>query len=219
MINSSRTLAVLAMTVLALCAFTGSALGADVPPSRASCAACHGKDGNSAQAEIPRLAGMRAGYLYSQLLAFRSGARPSAVMAAIARSIPQDDLDDLARFYAAQSRDRDPPASTEAMALGRWIFLNGSRDGSVPACASCHVPGAGGAGRMGRGMRMGGMRMGGMMGMRRAPSLHGQHAAYLRQQLKAFADGSRPGTVMGPIAGAMSDAQIGAVSDYAAAQP
>ena len=60
-------------------------------------------------------------------------------------------------------------------------------------------------------------RMGMMMGNSAAiPNLYGQHAAYIVKQLDAFASGARPGTVMGPIAAALSPQARRAVAEYLA---
>lgn len=148
------------------------------------------------------MAGQRADYLYRQLLAFKDGSRPSAVMAAIATSLPDADLRDAAVFFAQQTRGSDPPGPLSLMAEGRQLFWFGSVGGGVPACAACHALGAGDTAGMGGMHGMGGMPMMGMMGTmgRRAPTLYGQHAAYVVNQLQAFADGTRPATVMNGIA-------------------
>jgi len=69
---------------------------------------------------------------------------------------------------------------------------------------------------------MGGGMMGDGMMMRTAPEitpvLFGQSSGYLVAQLKAFSTGTRPGTVMGPIAARLSRADRQAVADYLAGQ-
>lgn len=201
------------------CTFPGGQVSGNVVHGRivakADCAACHGADGNSTLAIYPRLAGQRADYLYSQLLAFQNGNRPSMVMAAIAAPLPDADLRDTAVFFAQQTHGSDPPGPPAPMAQGRRLFRFGSADGNVPACAACHAPGASGMGGMG-GMPMMGMR--GMRG-REAPTLYGQHAAYVVSQLQAFADGARPATVMDGIAAPLTAQQRQAVADYVAAHP
>ena len=183
--------------------------------AKTHCAACHGADGNSTLAIYPRLAGQRADYLYRQLLAFKDGSRPSTVMTAIATPLPDADLRDAAVFFARQARGSDPPGPQALMAQGSALFRFGSADRSVPACAACHAPGASGMGRMPmRGM----MGMMGMMGQT-APILYGQHVAYVVSQLQAFADGSRPATVMNGIAASLTAQQRQAVADYVAAHP
>ena len=189
--------------------------------AKARCAACHGADGNSTLAIYPRLAGQRADYLYRQLSAFKDGSRPSTVMAPIATPLPDADLRDAAVFFARQARGSDAPGPQALMAQGGRLFQFGSEDRSVPACAGCHALGASGMGGMGG---MGRMPMRGMMGMRgmtaqNAPTLYGQHAAYVVSQLQAFADGALPATVMNGISAPLTPQQRQAVADYVAAHP
>ena len=62
------------------------------------CASCHGIDGNG---RIP-LAGKSAFYLEEQLRAFQSGARKQQMMNMMARSLSDQDIADLAAYFAAQ---------------------------------------------------------------------------------------------------------------------
>lgn len=66
------------------------------------CAACHGADGNSAAPNFPRIAGQHEDYLLHSLRAYRSGARKNAIMASQIGSLSEQDLRDLAAFYARQ---------------------------------------------------------------------------------------------------------------------
>ena len=73
------------------------------------CAACHGANGVSVSDTIPNLAAQRAGYLETQLKAFKSGARkaaaatsPTAIMNAIATQLSDDDIANVAAYFAAQ---------------------------------------------------------------------------------------------------------------------
>lgn len=71
----------------------------------ATCAQCHGTDGRAvAGASVPGLAGLPAGYLVEQMTAFKSGARPATVMHQIARGYSEAQIDQLARFFAAQPK-------------------------------------------------------------------------------------------------------------------
>ena len=49
------------------------------------CAACHGEDGIARDTEVPHLAGQNEGYLYRQMMAFRSGKRLHKEMRYMAR--------------------------------------------------------------------------------------------------------------------------------------
>lgn len=68
----------------------------------ATCAACHGVDGNSQNPIWPRLSGQYEDYLIQSLKAYRSGERENAVMYGIAAALSDEDIADLAAWYASQ---------------------------------------------------------------------------------------------------------------------
>ncbi len=67
------------------------------------CKACHGPDGNSPSPAFPILAGQHADYLYIALKEYKSGVRKNAIMGAQATPLSEQDMKDLAAFYASQS--------------------------------------------------------------------------------------------------------------------
>lgn len=68
-----------------------------------TCQSCHGKFGNEAvDQNTPILAGQHAGYLVHALKAYRSGQRENAVMNGFARDLSDQDIADLAAWYATQ---------------------------------------------------------------------------------------------------------------------
>lgn len=67
----------------------------------ASCAACHGTNGNSVGG-MPALAGLERTYFLKQLQDFRSGARPATVMHQHAKGYTETEIDQLADFFASQ---------------------------------------------------------------------------------------------------------------------
>jgi cytochrome c553 len=69
----------------------------------ASCAACHGTNGNSVGG-TPVLAGLDAGYFTNQMLAFKQGTRASTVMHHHASGLTMDEIEHLADYYARQPR-------------------------------------------------------------------------------------------------------------------
>ncbi|MCC5863629.1 MAG: cytochrome c [Wenzhouxiangella sp.] len=75
------------------------------------CAACHGVDGNLVLApDYPKLGGQHADYLEFALRAYRSGDRDNAIMAPFARDLSDQDIRDVAAWYARQeSRLIDMP--------------------------------------------------------------------------------------------------------------
>jgi len=65
-----------------------------------ACQACHGLDGVSKVPDAPNLAGQVEGYLVTQLRAFKSGARKSEAMSVVAATLSDQDIDNLAAYYA-----------------------------------------------------------------------------------------------------------------------
>ena len=70
-----------------------------------TCAACHGADGNSSIPSNPKLAGQYESYLVRALSDYRSGARESAIMASFAATLTDQDIRDLAAWFASQESD------------------------------------------------------------------------------------------------------------------
>jgi cytochrome c553 len=69
----------------------------------ATCAACHGVDGNSQSAMFPKLAGQNQDYLLHSLKAYKSGTRKIPIMSAQVAGLSATDMEDLAAYFAAQS--------------------------------------------------------------------------------------------------------------------
>jgi cytochrome c553 len=69
----------------------------------ASCAACHGTNGNSVGG-TPVLAGLDSAYFVTQMQAFRVGERTSTVMHHHAKGVTEEEIGLLARYFAAQPR-------------------------------------------------------------------------------------------------------------------
>ncbi len=65
-----------------------------------ACAACHGADGNGTAPIYPRLAGQYADYLYMTLKRYKSGERSNAIMNGMAAPLSDEDMRDLASYYA-----------------------------------------------------------------------------------------------------------------------
>ena len=168
------------------------------------CAACHGADGNSAAETFPKLAGQHAGYIAKQLKDFKApseGAQPARnnpIMAGMAGTLSDQQVVDVAAYFAAQSPQRGSSHSPDTLALGQKIYRGGIAEKGVPACAACHGPG-------GQGIPP------------QYPRLSGQSAAYTTAQLTAFTQGpgARDNSVpMHAIASRLSDSEIKAVADY-----
>jgi cytochrome c553 len=69
--------------------------------SAGMCAACHGPLGISQLPNAPHLAGQPAIYVVEQLKAYRSGKRQNEVMGVIAKPLTDDEIDNLAAWYAS----------------------------------------------------------------------------------------------------------------------
>ena len=71
------------------------------------CMACHGATGESTDPTFPNLAGQHASYLAQALTDYRSGARKNPIMAGMATNLSNQDILDLAAWYARQDGLRD----------------------------------------------------------------------------------------------------------------
>ncbi len=67
----------------------------------ATCESCHGKDGRGIDPNYPVLAGQHESYLIKALSDYRSGARADAVMGSFTRNLTNQDIEDLAAWYAS----------------------------------------------------------------------------------------------------------------------
>ena len=85
--------------------FASSAMAGDVAAGKAKsmiCAACHGANGISMNPMWPNLAGQKEQYLAKQIKAFRDGTRKDPTMAPMVAALTDDDIANLAAFFAAQ---------------------------------------------------------------------------------------------------------------------
>ena len=164
----------------------------------ATCAGCHGMDGNSANPEWPKLAGQGDHYLSKQLQDFKAGARKNATMAPMVAALGEQDMADLSAFYSSQAVQAGS-ADEKLVELGQKIYRGGNPASGVSACIGCHGPS--GAGNPAASF----------------PSLSGQHARYVENQLNTFKSGERSndaGKMMRTIASKMTEQEIKAVASY-----
>jgi len=160
------------------------------------CAACHTPTGNSVITLNPKLAGQHPEYIEKQLTEFKSGKRANAVMSGMASMLSEDDMKNLAAYFASQNLTLGQAKTNGAGSLGEKIYRGGIAATNVPACAACH--GATGAGLP-----------------KQFPRLAGQHADYTLAQLRTFRTGERANApMMMAIATKMTDAEMVAVADY-----
>lgn len=165
-----------------------------------ACGACHGADGNSSDAQYPKLAAQSEQYIVTQLMRFKSGVRVNAIMAGMAASLSPQDMHDIGAYFSEQKRL--PGVADEKLASdGEKLYREGDASRGVPACMACHGPD--GAGNPGW----------------RVPNIGGQHAAYVQAQLQAWHDGTSWGSdahakIMPTISQRLTKQDISAVSSY-----
>ncbi|MGY8665519.1 c-type cytochrome [Bradyrhizobium sp. UFLA05-109] len=162
------------------------------------CAICHGPTGIS-RADSPNLAGQYAAVIYKELHDFRSGARTNAVMSPFATGLTDQEIADLALYYAFLPR---LPAYHPTPQLPKPnIVIYGAPMRGIAPCGSCH---------------------GSLDNKTGSPWLEGQSEAYLKAQLQAFAASDRRNDIsqqMRNIARAMTPQEIDEAAAYYASQP
>jgi cytochrome c553 len=106
-------LAALLCSASAFAAEGGGAPGKTAEELSKPCAACHGPDGNSTNAQYPRLAGQYHDYLQRALQEYKSGERKNAIMAGFVGTLSDADMDVLARYYGDMPTKLDDLAKHE----------------------------------------------------------------------------------------------------------
>lgn len=162
------------------------------------CLACHGPQGNSIVPLWPKLAGQHPEYIHKQLMDFKAGRRQNAQMSPMAAPLTDQEVLDVAAYFASQTQTGGT-ADAALAAEGERIFRAGIPANGVPACAGCHGPAGMGT------------------GLARFPRISGQHADYAKQALTWFRDGTRandPNGMMRGVAARMTDKEIAAVAQY-----
>lgn len=158
----------------------------------ATCAACHGVDGNSTIPQNPILAGQTARYIYLQLRDFKEGRRKDPLMSPMAANLSRQDMFDLAAYYAAQKPNgQGSKGDTSLVAKGKRI----SDDALCPMC-----------------------HLGGFSGQNEVPRVAGQHYEYALKQLLDFKNKRRTNDAgnMTAVVRTISDEDLAAVAAYAA---
>ena len=162
------------------------------------CSTCHGPRGVSASPEFPILAAQRAGYLESQLEAFRAKIREEKIahdfMWGIAYNLDDAMIKSVALYYSTQ-----PPASARSgdpaqVAKGKELFDKGIPARSIPACTSCHGANA--------------------EGLADFPRLAGQHAKYVVSQINYIQSLVRKAPVMHGIVKDLTPEEMQALAVY-----
>jgi cytochrome c553 len=157
-----------------------------------ACINCHGENGRSQMEGIPSLAGQPTDFIVTQMILFREGIRQVPAMQAFAANLPDQDIIDLAAFFAAlppgPPDDRRP---RDAALFAAGAALSGPR-----RCATCHVGDYGGRAQI--------------------PRISAQREEYLVHALKGYRDGTRAGAdaqMNGAVVG-LSDPDLLALAHY-----
>jgi len=166
----------------------------------ATCAACHGADGNSATPDWPSLAGQHPSYIVRQLKAFKSGDRQNVTMMPFAQMLSDQDVLDVATYFSMQ-KPTPKGADPALVSLGQQIYRGGVPERGIAACIACHGPGGHGN------------------AFAAYPRIGGQHSAYVAKTLKEYASGDRRSDVevnqmMRNVAALLLDDEIRALSSY-----
>ncbi len=166
----------------------------------AACGACHGMDGNSSDAQYPKLAGQHEDYIVLQLESFKNGKRQNPIMLGMATPLSEQDMHDIGAYFA--SKASLPGVADDALVQqGQTLFREGDPTRDIPACMACHsIDGRGNPGAV-------------------YPQLTSQHAQYIEATLKAWQSGTSWGDephakIMQSIAQKLNAKDISAVSSY-----
>ncbi len=174
----------------------------------ASCAICHGKNGEGLKAGeyYPRIAGKPAGYLYNQLVNFRDRRRKSPAMNYAVAFLSDDYLREIAAHYSklapAPLRPVPAPAS-EVLARGRRLAMQGDPARKIPPCTACH------------GQALTGMEPA-------IPGLVGLEPAYIAAQMGAWRNKLRHAQApdcMAQVAAALAPEDMPAIAAWLATRP
>ena len=161
------------------------------------CGTCHGADGRSATPNIPSLAGQPADFITLQMILFRERLRDAPPMPDMAQGLAEEQLEDLAAFFAGL-----PPGPAEdRSARDDALVARGRALSPRLNCGVCHLPD--------------------YRGREQIPRLAGQREDYLLHTLREYRDGKRVGTdtSMNAVVYAVPDADFEALAHYLAHVP
>ncbi len=161
-----------------------------------TCAGCHGIPGSfnaNPIYHVPKLGGQNADYLEVALLGYRRGTRGHETMQAQAASLSDQDIADVAAYFAGLPGEAETGrlrASAAEIEAGRTKAVT---------CVACHGPE-------------------GIAAAPQWPNLAGQHASYLAVALEQYKDGSRVDLVMNPLMLPLDETSIEELAAFYAAQ-
>lgn len=160
-----------------------------------TCLGCHGIEGyrNAYPSyRVPKLGGQTPEYIVIALRAYRDGNRPHETMQAQAKTLSDQDMEDLAAFFASYGGPREGGLVTGGPAA------RGAQ--KVATCTACH-----GENGIGLGPEW--------------PTIGGQHESYLLQSLREYQSQIRNNAVMYGLVSALSEQDLKDLAAYYAAQP
>lgn len=166
------------------------------------CQGCHGEEGNSVEGLIPKLAGQYGKYIAKELRNYQAGTRSHQIMNAMAATISDEDLADIAAYFASRPKMKGAGSNSE---VGKKLFLHGDISRTVVACVNCH-------GVNGKGLTPNTSMF---------PVIGGQQKDYIRRQLVNFRKGDRtnsPNAIMNRITQKLTDDELEALADYVSGQ-
>lgn len=142
---ANKALPSLTTLTLALAGFTGfNAVAANTGDAAAGktkaamCMGCHNIPGYQASFpqvyKVPKIAGQNAGYIAAALAAYQKGDRKHPTMQAIAASLTEQDMADLAAYYTKQGQTTAKVANKAAKPAAAPVALLLTKGN----CATCH---------------------------------------------------------------------------------
>ncbi|WP_424813270.1 c-type cytochrome [Roseococcus sp. YIM B11640] len=159
-----------------------------------TCITCHGENGRSQMENIPSLAGQPADFITIQMILFREGIRQAPPMNDFAANMADQDIQDIAAFFASLPPGPPDDRSPRDDAL----FARGQAFIGPRHCATCHVADFGGRAQI--------------------PRVAAQREEFLAHTMREYRDGRRAGvdTQMNGAVVGLSDADIAAIAHYLA---
>jgi cytochrome c553 len=204
---------ILAAAVLT-CAYGAAAFAQSVPPApllpialegnaergtviAETCKGCHGIPNYfnaNPMYHVPKLGGQNADYIEVALQGYRRGTRGHDTMQAQASSLSDQDIADVAAYFATLEGEPETGRNTASAAM-----VEAGRT-KAATCVACHGPE-------------------GVAAAPQWPNLAGQHETYLLEALGQYKDGGRVDLVMNPLMGPLDEASIEELAAFFAAQP
>ena len=186
-----KTAAAIAL-ILSICTLGAGTALAQGDPERGkalgyTCLGCHGIDGQRnayPSFRVPKLGGQKAAYLVAALNGYRAGERGHSTMHAQASSLSDQDIEDIAAYFASFDAETVEAGGTQTAGIPQ-----------AQTCVACH--GANG-----------------IAVQPQWPTLAGQHEDYLVHALNEYRNGNRNNAVMMPFAQALTDADVKLLAEY-----